>query len=155
MNLENNKYFIAFLWLIYGYLCFILGIYIFTYGTYKLVLPAHKYIKTIAPQFLTFTHFIMFFSTDFILVTLFAFILSYATGKKLLWFIAFLIGDLNHSIYSSIKSILFYTNHYVSLPSWITSLFIEYIIAYLFVTPLVIWLGMVFGNKYRLRKVKI
>lgn len=151
MTKENKKYYLtSLLWLAYGYFCWLAAVYLFAFGASNLVTPVSEYMKTVHHgQLLTLTHFALFYFGDFSLILAFTFILSLATGKKLLWLIFFLIGKLSQSLYESLRSIIFYKNYYDNLPSWVTSYVMQEIIAYLFVTPLIAWIGIVLGNKYR------
>ena len=155
MTKNKKTYLIALLWLISGYLCWISGDYLFIWGTSNLVEPASKYIRSIfhLNVSLAFLAFIVLLITYFIIVFLSAFLLSRATGKRKIWFFVFIVGVVGPPLYGTMSGNIEYVINYETLPSEATTVLVqilmETIIAYLIITPLVAWLGVIFGNRYR------
>ena len=159
MTRGNKKdYLIAFLWLIMGYLCWMSGDYLFIWGTSDTVEPTSNYIRLKFHLYfsLAFIGFITLLITDFIIIFSIAFILSIATGKRKIWFFVFIAGVVAPPLYATIGSNIDYVLQYKTLPAEarivLTRILIETIIAYLFITPFVGWLGITLGDRYRMKK---
>lgn len=155
MNNQYKKYGVAVIWLLAGCLCWLAGVYVFSYGTSPLVLPSTKFIMSTSPSLLTPLHFGLFHGTALILIFLFSTILSVICGKRRIWFVALMLWPVCFPMYSSIQDLIQYVHHYPKLPSWVVSWFSQAVLAYLFFTPLLGWAGMVVGNKlYRKRQAQ-
>lgn len=146
---------IALLWLIGGYLCWISGDYLFIWGTSTLIEPTSTYIRSIfhLNVSLALIGFIVLLITDFIIVFLGAFLLSRALGRRKIWFFVFVLGFIGPPLYGTITANLDYVINYGTLPSEATTvllrILIQTVIAYLIITPLIAWLGIILGNHYR------
>ena len=158
MTRNKGDYLIAFLWLICGYLCWMAGDYLFIWGTSNLVEPTSRYIRL--KFHLNFSlvsiGFIILLITDFIIIFPIAFLLSRAIGKRKIWFFVFIVGVVAPPLYGTIGGNIEYVLHYDTLPSEakivLMRILLKTIMAYLFITPLVGWLGITLGNRYRARK---
>ncbi len=71
----------------------------------------------------------------------------------MMWFIGFMICPIGFGLNFIISNMKYYMGLYATLPSWVINLLIESIIAYLFFTPLVGWLGVILGNKLYLKRI--
>jgi hypothetical protein len=150
-----KKYLIALLWLSLGYVSWVIGVYLFSYGIAELVTPATKYLKTGAPQLLTLAHFVLFHIADFLLLGIVAFILSAILGGNRIWLIAFILWPVGYPVFATIRNLNFYLQYYPNgLPSWVTSNLIQSLIAYLIATPFFVWLGSYYGNKWHIKRIQ-
>ncbi len=153
MKIENKKYYItAFFWIISGYLCWLSSIYTFSYVTSNVLFSVVKFVKSISPSLNYLNTFIIFRLTDYILIFLFAFVMSLISGKKIIWFIGFLIWPIGVGLYYTIHCMRAYMALYPTLPSWVIYWLIESIIVYIIFIPLVGWLGVILGNKLYLKR---
>lgn len=155
MKTENKKdYLIALLWLICGYLCWLSGVYLLRYESSNLVLPISEYINTTFNSYFisSLTTFMLLYMADFILIFFATIFLSRATGKRLVWFVVFLIGCRGRTLYGTINGIIFHMNNYGTLPSEMTSWLFESLAANFIIAPLIAWLGIFIGHKYRTAK---
>jgi hypothetical protein len=153
MKEQYKNYLIALLWLAMGYVSWVIGVYLFSFGTAELVTPATKYLITVAPQFLTLAHFVLFHTTAFLVLGIVAFILAVILGGKKIWLFAFIIWPVGYPVVQTIRSLIYYLQYYPSgLPSWVTSSIVQSLIAYLIVTPFLVWLGSFYGNKWHIKR---
>lgn len=150
MNNNDIKYFaIAFLWFIMGFVCSLAGIYSFTEGVSHFVMPVTNYLLTTAyPKFsLTLADFVLFHVADYFFIVLFAFLLAVATGRKVIWFVAFIIGTLAIPFYG----LTTYLNQQDKSAGFLSSV-IQILISSFLIVPFIAWLGLTLGNKYRTKR---
>lgn len=153
--MKHKNYALAIVGLIAGYLCWLAGVYAFSYGTSSIVLPATKFIKGTSSQLLTPLHFALFYSTDLFLIFLCSTALSIISGKRIILFIALMLWPVCFSMFNCIRDLIQYMNYYPELPSWVSSWFTQAAIAYLLLTPVMGWAGMILGDKlYRKRQAQ-
>jgi hypothetical protein len=153
MKIEDKKHYImTFFWIIAGYLCWLAGLYAFTYGM-KLVYTTTKLVRSISPNLVYLSNFILLHLGDFALIFFFAFALALISGKKMMWFIGFMLCPIGIPLFFTISAMIYYVGFYSALPSWVIYYLINSIIAYLFITPLVGWLGVNLGNKLYLKRI--
>lgn len=151
MTKENKRYYlIGLLWFVYGYLCWLSALYLFSYGVSNAVLPVSRFVNsTIHSYFIAiFTNFMMFHITDFLLAFSLAVILSRASGKRKLWTVLFIAGAVGRSLYGDLTDFLSYREYYSLLPQWFIIPLAGSLIAGLIVVPSLTWIGTFVGNKY-------
>jgi len=136
-----------------GFLCSLAGIYSFTYGVSHLITPITNYLLTTAhPKFtLTLTDFILFHIADYFFIILFASLLSVATGKKVFWFNAFVIGTLAIPF----SRLIIYPNQNDILSGMTIGSLSQLLISRFLLVPVIAWMGLVLGNKYRIKRQNI
>ena len=139
---DNKQYLIAAIWFICGNLTWKVAAYAFGNFTSHLIFPNNLLHINYRPAFVVYT------TTNLIIVLLVAFLLSSAIGKKNIWTLTYVVGVVGLPLYSAIRShIDIFQNNLPVLDTLIPSLAVLMII-----TPLIAWAGVNLGNKYRMKR---
>ncbi len=153
--MKHLKYHVnCFLWLISGYACWVLGVYINAYVMAGVFTPALKHTRKLfhSSAIDTLALFAVSHIAEFILVFTFACLLSASTGKRRLWIASFVMGAIGYNLYDLIASFADYRGLYETFPSLTAGYFVQALIAYFIAQPCLAWLGASTGNKYYLKK---
>jgi len=142
------------LWLAGGILSWVLSSLLFSYLLSPFAPPAYDFFRE------------AFSSTVIVKIALFAFlqapyygisflsaiILSSVTGIQKTWLLAFIIGATAYTIYISMAGILFYSDYYDTLPSWVLHEWLQSMISSLVMIPLLVWAGARVGILIKQKK---
>ena len=139
---DNKQYLIAAIWFICGNLTWKVAAYVFGNFTSHLIFPNNLLHINYRPAFVVYT------TTNLIIVLLVAFLLSTAIGKNNIWTLTYVVGVVGLPLYSAIRSHIGGFQH--NLPVLDTLLLS--ITVLLIITPPVAWAGATLGNKYRMKK---
>jgi hypothetical protein len=139
---DNKQYLIAAIWFICGTLTSIAASFVFGNFSSHLIYPNNLLHINYRPAFLVYT------TTDLIIVLLVAFLLSTAIGKRNIWTLTYVVGVVGLPLYSSICSHIEGFQH--NLP--VLNTLLLSITVLLIITPPVAWAGGTLGNKYRMKK---
>lgn len=149
MKNNNKDALIALLWLIMGYIRWRTVLY-FSF-TFSFVTSVSTFLNETFHSKLTLDvmNSVLFYGTDLFSVFILVFLLSVITGKKRARLLLFLMGTEGYSLYGIIYV---YFNSYAVLPSWIVSWLVKAVISYVIFTPLLAWIGAIWGHKYYERR---
>jgi hypothetical protein len=150
----KNKYhyLIAMLWLASGYICWLAGDNLFISITSRSAEKLRLHLHTS----LASTAFIVLILTDLIIIIAGSFLLSSMVGKRSIWSFLFIVGFIVPPMYSTIASNIEFIRQYNTLPpdatAVLNSILVKTVMAYLLIVPLAAYVGVKFGDKYRMRK---
>lgn len=139
---DNKEYLIAAIWFICGTLTSIAASFVFGNFSSHLIFPNNLLHINYRPAFLVYT------TTDLIIVFLVAFLLSTAIGKRNIWTLTYVVGVVGLPLYASIRSHIDIFQHN---PPVIDTL-IPSLAVLMIITPLIAWAGATSGEKYGRKK---
>lgn len=155
-RLLQNKYFVFVIFIIMGYLFWLSALYIFTFGTTKLFPFFHAAHKTVSVSLLkSAIWFLYLHATYLVLIIIFSCFLGRFFGYKTIWFIAFVFWPIGISLFTIVESLLVYMSEYTDgLPKGVTNYIFNSTLAYLIISPLLAWGGLLLGDKKFKNKIK-
>ena len=139
-----------------GFLFWLFALYIFTFGTTKTFSLFHAAHKAVSESLLKHVIWFLYLHvTYFTLIFIFTCILGRFFGYKTNWFIAFIIWPIGVSLFTIVESLLVYMNEYADgLPEWVINYIVSSILAYLIISPLLAWSGLLLGAKKYKKTIK-
>jgi hypothetical protein len=141
----KKKILIAVFWFYCGTLSWKIAAYIFDKFSSHLIFPYNLLHIPYKPPFVVYS------ITDLIIVFLIACLMSVATGKKITWILAYIVGIVGSPLYWVIRS--HFEAFQLNLP--VLDTLIPSLAVLLILKPLTAWIGVTLGKTISLRWIKI
>ena len=149
IKLNRHNLLILILWFLGGVSTLFVASYLFLYYN-AMTFPVFRQVIQITEPYSIIKQFVVFIHPrilEFLLALLFSVGLSFLTGFKKIWLFSYLAGLIVYPLYLVNEAFVVYLRIYPELPSWTIAYYIQSMIAYLILIPLLSWLGCILGSE--------